>query len=166
LEVIEDENCSIGLPDDHALVATRNHREVDMNIMKIDGTCHCGFLKYEAEIDLDRTGICHCEDCQKFSGSDFRGFAPAIEGTFKLLAGEPKRYEKVAASGNHNAMVFCPNCGTHICSTGAEPGSKFYGIRWVTARQHREIRPKMNIFCRSAQDWVWDIGSLPKHEAG
>jgi len=62
-----------------------------MNSMKIDGICHCGFLKYEAEIDLDRTGICHCEDCQKFSGSDFRGFAPAIEGTFKLLAGEPKR---------------------------------------------------------------------------
>ena len=43
-----------------------------------------------------------------------------IEGTFKLLSGEPKRYLKTAASRYVNAMVFCPNCGTHICSTGAD----------------------------------------------
>jgi hypothetical protein len=97
--------------------------------MKIDGGCHCGHLTYEAEIDPEQVGVCHCRDCQTFSGSAFRGFAPAIEGTFKLLSGEPNRYMKTAASGHVNAMVFCPDCGTHICSTGAGPGSTFYGIR-------------------------------------
>jgi len=134
--------------------------------MKIDGGCHCGYLKYEAEIDPERVGVCHCLDCKTFSGSGFRGFAPALEGTFKLLAGEPKRYVKTAASGNKNAMLFCPDCGTHICSTGAEPGSKFFGVRWETARQRDELRPKVQIFCRSAQEWVWDLNSVPKHEAG
>ena len=134
--------------------------------MKIDGGCHCGHLTYEAEIDLEQVGVCHCRDCQTFSGSAFRGFAPALEGTFKLLSGEPNRYLKTAASGHVNAMVFCPNCGTHICSTGAEPGSTFFGIRTGTARQRNELRPKVQIFCRSAQEWVWDLGSVEKHDAG
>ena len=134
--------------------------------MKIDGGCHCGYLAYEAEIDPEQVGGCHCRDCQTFSGSAFRGFAPAIEGTFKLLSGEPNRYMKTAASGHVNAMVFCPNCGTHICSTGAGPGSTFYGIRTGTARQRNELRPKVQIFCRTAQKWVWDLGSVKKRDAG
>jgi hypothetical protein len=63
-------------------------------------------------------------------------------------------------------MVFCPKCGTHICSTGADPGSTFYGIRTGTMRQRNEIPPKVQIFCRSAQAWVWELGSVPKHDAG
>ena len=37
--------------------------------MKIDGRCHCGFITFEAEADPDKTAICHCADCQSFSGS-------------------------------------------------------------------------------------------------
>ncbi len=134
--------------------------------MKIDGGCHCGQVTYEADIDLDMVGICHCLDCQMFSSSAFRGFAQTHEGTFKILTGEPSRYLKTAASGNVNAMVFCPNCGTHVCSTGSDPASKFAGIRLSTIRQRDQITPKLQIFCRTAQPWVWDIGSLPKRDAG
>jgi hypothetical protein len=134
--------------------------------MKIDGSCHCGYLTYEAEINPDHLGVCHCEDCQTFSGSAFREFAPALEGTFKLLSGEPKHYIKTAASGKEPAMVFCPHCGTHICSSSGGPESPFYGIRTGTAHQRNELHPRVQIFCRSAQDWVWDLGPLPKHDAG
>ena len=61
-------------------------------------------------------------------------------------------------------MNFCPRCGTHICSTGVDPESTFCGIRTGTITQRNELRPKMHIFCRSAQEWVWDIASLPKFE--
>ena len=40
--------------------------------MKIDGRCHCGYITYEADIDPDKTLICHCTDCQTLSGSAFR----------------------------------------------------------------------------------------------
>jgi len=36
--------------------------------MKVDGRCHCGYITYEAEIDLENL-ICHCTDCQTLSGS-------------------------------------------------------------------------------------------------
>ena len=137
-----------------------------MATMKIDGGCHCGRITYEAEIDPERTGICHCEDCKTFSASAFRGFALAVPGTFKLTGEEPHRYLKTAASGHVNAMLLCSNCGTHVCSTGSEPDSQFFGVKWGTARQRDQIKPVVNGFCRSAQDWVWDIGSLPRLDAG
>lgn len=132
--------------------------------MKIDGSCHCGYLKYEAEVDPERVGVCHCLDCQSFSGSAFRGFVPALDGRFEILEGEPSRYIKTAASGHENAMLFCARCGTHICSTGAEPGSTFFGIRWGTVRQRGELPPRVQIFCRTAHEWTWDLDSLPKRE--
>jgi hypothetical protein len=135
-----------------------------MAIMKVDGGCHCGRVTYEAEIDLEKVVICHCEDCKSFSGSEFRGAAPAL--WFKLTGEAPHRYLKTAASGHVNAMLLCPNCGSHVCSTGSEPDSKFFGVRWGTTRQRAQIKPVANIFCRSAHDWVWDISSLPRMDKG
>ena len=31
--------------------------------MKIDGSCHCGAIVYEADIDPAQVRICHCTDC-------------------------------------------------------------------------------------------------------
>jgi hypothetical protein len=63
--------------------------------MKMDGSCHCGRIRFEAEIDPVKVVICHCTDCQTLSGSAFRTVVPANEGTFVLRSGEPKIYVKV-----------------------------------------------------------------------
>ena len=92
--------------------------------MKIEGACHCGYITYEAEIDLEKVGICHCTDCQTLSGSAFRTLAFTREGTFELLTGELKIYVKTSASGNQRPQSFCPECGTPIYSTSTEAGTK------------------------------------------
>ncbi len=58
--------------------------------MKIDGGCHCGGITYEAEIDPEMVGICHCSDCQALSASAFRTILPVPEDSFEILSGEPK----------------------------------------------------------------------------
>lgn len=132
--------------------------------MKIDGGCHCGAIAYEAEIDPDGVGICHCTDCQTFSGSAFRLGAVAAEGSFKLLRGEPRLYEKTAESGNHRILAFCPDCGTHIYSApnAGEPG--IYRIRVATARQRDQLPPKTQSWVRSAQSWVMELGAIKSFE--
>src|SRR4029450_12628237 len=40
--------------------------------MKIDRGCHCGKIRYAAEVDPGKVVICHCTDCQTLSGSAFR----------------------------------------------------------------------------------------------
>jgi hypothetical protein len=133
--------------------------------MKIDGGCHCGAITYEAEIDPESVGICHCTDCQTMSGSAFRLGVVAKEGSFKLLSGQPKIYEKTTAeSGNHRALAFCPDCGTHLYSAPHEGAPGVYRIRVATARQRDRLPPKSQSWVRSAQSWVTDLGSIKSFE--
>ena len=37
-------------------------------MMHVDGACHCGKIKFEAEIDPTKVVICHCTDCQAMAG--------------------------------------------------------------------------------------------------
>jgi len=130
--------------------------------MKIDGACHCGNITYEAEIDPEKVGICHCTDCQTLSGSAFRTVALSIEGSFTLRSGEPKIYVKTADSGAKRQQGFCPECGSPIFATseGAEP--KIHGIRVGTIRQRDELVPKRQIWSRSEQHWLGEISSMEK----
>ena len=99
------------------------------NDMKIDGRCHCGYVRFEAEADPETTTICNCTDCQTMSGAPLRAIVATRPGTFVLLSGKPTEYRKTADSGNVRLQTFCPHCGTPIyaTSTGDEP--KAYNVR-------------------------------------
>ena len=55
--------------------------------MKIQGSCHCGYVTYEAEVDPNSVHICNCTDCQKLTGSAFRVTVHAP--TFRLVSKRP-----------------------------------------------------------------------------
>ncbi len=133
------------------------------NMQHVDGSCHCGNIKFEAEIDLDKVTICHCTDCQRMTGAAFRTVVPAIKNSFKLLQGEPSTYLKIAESGNRRIQAFCPNCGTSIYAT-SEFNQEIFGLRVGTLNQRSEIAPKKQIWHRSVMPWVSEIDNLPKFE--
>ena len=122
--------------------------------MKIDGKCHCGFIAYEAEIDPDEVYLCHCTDCQAISGGTFRWAVSVPEEAFKLLAGKPKAYVKTTASGAVNHQVFCPECASPIYATTVGAGPRVFNVRLGTARQRAQLPPKVQYWCRSAQEWA------------
>lgn len=130
--------------------------------MKIDGACHCGRITYEAEIDPEKVGICHCTDCQITSGTAYRTNVPTQKNTFRLLSGEPKIYVKAADSGNRRAHGFCADCGTALFST-TETKREVYGLRVGAIRQRGELRPRTQGWCQSAQPWAMDISALPRY---
>lgn len=132
--------------------------------MKIDGQCHCGQIAFEAEIDPEKVEICHCADCQTLSGSAFRVVVPTPDENFTLLRGAPKTYERVAESGNRRLQAFCPDCGTPLYSTSANPGARNTTLRVGAIRQRDQLPPKIQYWVRSAQDWVMEIGKLRRVE--
>src|SRR5690348_18487015 len=85
--------------------------------MKVHGSCHCGAITYEAEIDPAKVGVCNCTDCQMLTGSAFRVTVPAPSGQFRLLGGTPTTYVKTAESGTRRRHAFCPRCGTPVYAT-------------------------------------------------
>jgi hypothetical protein len=129
--------------------------------MKIDGACHCGSIAYEATIDPEDVGICHCTDCQTLSGSAFRTFVLARKVGFHLLAGRPKDYVKTGDSDAKRTQVFCPECGTPIYSCAASDPQVF-SIRLGTVRQRNELIPRKQVWCRSAHAWLGDLGSIER----
>ena len=129
--------------------------------MHIEGGCHCGHIKYEAEVDPATVSICHCTDCQTLTGSAFRVTVPARKEGFKLLTGQPKIYVKTAESGTQRAHGFCPECGTPIYATSVSD-PQVYGIRVGTTRQRTELKPTKQTWCRSALGWVMNFAALPQ----
>lgn len=128
--------------------------------MRIDGGCHCGYIKYEAEVDPADCGVCHCTDCQQLTGSAFTSFIYAPASSFRLLGGQPKIYVKTGSSGSKRAQAFCPECGSRIYASAAVPEPERYNLRLGTIRQRRELTPQVQIWCRSALAWVMDLRSV------
>jgi hypothetical protein len=130
--------------------------------MRIDGSCHCGYITYEAEIDPADVGVCHCTDCQQLTGSAFTTYVYADKALFKLSGGKPKIYVKTGSSGTKRAQAFCPECGSRIYASAAVPKPGRYNLRVGTIRQRRELRPQTQSWCGSALDWVMDLGSVKR----
>ena len=115
-------------------------------IVKVEGRCHCGGIRYEAEVDPDKTTVCHCTDCQMLTGSAFRANVQAPAETFVLLSGEPRIYVKTAESGNRRAHAFCPDCGTPVYSC-APVDPSHYSLRVGCLAQRAQLRPSRQIWC-------------------
>lgn len=130
--------------------------------MNITGKCHCGEIRYEAEIDVNMVGICHCTDCQKLSGSAFRTIVLTVSDKFNLITGELKSYVKTAQSGTKRTQTFCPTCGSPVYSSSeANPE---YSIRVGTIDQRSQLVPKFQLWHRSAQRWMPSISGTEVKE--
>jgi hypothetical protein len=123
------------------------------NMMKVEGACHCGAIRYEAEVDPATATICHCTDCQTLSGSAFRTVVQAPKSSFRLLSGRPKAYIKTAESGNKRVQAFCADCGTPIYSSATTEDFPAYSLRVGPLKQRGQLKPKIEVFRRSALDW-------------
>ena len=132
--------------------------------MKVDGSCYCGHLTFEAEVDPATVILCHCTDCQVLSSSAFRIIVPAIDGSFRLLSGSPTIYVKTAESGRRRNQAFCPTCGTAIYSAPADGDSQYFGLRVGALRQRRGLIPRAQEWRRSVLPWVDHIEQLAMHD--
>lgn len=123
--------------------------------MHVNGSCHCGAIIFEADIDPEKVRICHCTDCQQLSGTAFRVMVPCSESDFHLKTGEPKIYVKTAESGKRRQQAFCGNCGSPIYATADEPkGARSLGLRVGVLAQRRELGPRRQFWFRSILPWL------------
>jgi hypothetical protein len=127
--------------------------------MQIDGACHCGAVKFTAQIDPGRVMVCHCADCQALSGAPFRAVVAASIETLSVR-GPTRSYIKVAQSGNRRAQVFCPECATPLWATAPETPTSVV-IRLGCVRQRAQLKPAAQIWQRSAVPWLSELASIP-----
>lgn len=129
--------------------------------MKVHGQCHCGDIRFEAEVDPAVARICHCTDCQAMSGSAFRTGVSAPAETFRMLSGTPTTYIKTAESGVKRAHSFCGRCGSPVYSASTDPEPTRYQLRIGMLRERSQLVPKSQIWTKSAQHWLAEIAEMP-----
>ena len=82
------------------------------------GSCHCGAVRFEATVDLDRTGTCNCSRCSRLGW--IMTFTPAEK--FTLVSGGDKLTEYTF---NRRVIrhLFCEVCGIEPFARGVAPGA-------------------------------------------
>ncbi|MGZ3451363.1 MAG: GFA family protein [Polyangiales bacterium] len=128
--------------------------------MRVDGQCHCGAIQFEADVDPETCGICHCTDCQALTGAAFRVIVRAPAATF-VLRGTPTVYVKTADSGTQRAHAFCSVCGSPVYSCAIRD-PETYSLRLGTLRQRAQLRPLRQAWCDSALPWAMNLEGIEK----
>lgn len=101
-----------------------------MSERTITGSCHCGSVRVEADVDLAATSSkCNCSICTKLRAWGFIVQPAAL----RLLAGEQdlSTYEW---GGRISKRYFCKHCGVHVFSRGhlKEIGGDFASVNVAT----------------------------------
>jgi len=88
------------------------------------GSCMCGDISYEYTGEPAVTALCHCSDCQKWSGGGTQSMVGVPSSAFNVTKGTPKSFTTIGAdSGKEHARFFCGNCGSSLYSQPASmPG--------------------------------------------
>ena len=77
---------------------------------QITGGCLCGKVRYSTNAEPAFVGVCHCRDCQKFSGSAF-AIVVAVPEQALSVEGQLSAFSKPGDSGQAIERRFCPVCG-------------------------------------------------------
>lgn len=89
------------------------------------GSCHCGAVRFEVDIDLSQsTYRCNCSICKRTR------FWPAVAGAdgFRLIIGEDN-LTKYTFNTHKNHHYFCKTCGVRPFGVGNDtPMGKMYGV--------------------------------------
>lgn len=82
--------------------------------MALTGSCMCGAIAYKSSSDPVGTALCHCTDCQKWTGGAFTSNVIIPEDSFSVTKGSPKQHDVTGASGKINHHYFCGDCGSSL----------------------------------------------------
>ncbi len=127
---------------------------------QITGGCLCAKVRSSANAQPAFVGICHCTDCQRFSGSAFAVVVGVPEAAF-LVEGKLATYSKTGNTGKLVERRFCPECGSSIAeATGTMPGIAM--ITSGTLDDSSWVYPAMQPFCDNAQQWVQLGGEMQR----
>ena len=132
--------------------------------MNISGQCHCGAISFTATVDPGQVLVCHCSDCQQFSGAPFRAVLPAPVEQVRIR-GQAEVYVKVAESGNRRAQAFCPECGTQLYASEAE-SPKVLNLRLGCVNERAPLVLRRQVWGSSAMPWLAQLHEAPMHSKG
>ncbi len=105
--------------------------------------------------------VCHCTDCQKQSGSPFSVNVGVPNDQITMEGETLTRFDVTGASGQNVSRYFCNRCGSPL-KTVLEAFGGLAVIKAGTLDDSSWVKPGIQIWCDSAQDWAVLADDLQK----
>ncbi len=138
-----------------------------MSVQTYAGSCHCGAIRFEADIDLDEgSNRCNCSYCAKVRA--WFAFAKGAE-RFRLLDGtgvSEYRWTPPGESEPHLTYTFCRICGVRTFARGelASLGGTFHAVSVPTLALSPERLAAVPVRYVNGRDGRYD--EVPEHTEG
>jgi hypothetical protein len=110
-------------------------------MIRRNGSCRCGAVKFSVDGEPSRVGLCHCTDCRQESGSAFTYFGvwPA------------KSFEANGATSLHEGRRFCPTCGSRLFSVSETEAEIKLGS---LTEAPTGLRPTYELWIKRREEWL------------
>jgi hypothetical protein len=127
---------------------------------ELKGGCLCGAVRYTAQAEQTGATVCHCRDCQKFTGSVFAALV-LVPRDGLTLTGPVKTHTATGGSGKPIRRHFCAECGSSLFE---EPGTRpgFAILCAGTLDDPSLVTPAREIFRDDGFPWVAVHGDIPR----
>jgi hypothetical protein len=124
------------------------------------GSCLCGTVSFKVEGDFDSFYLCHCQYCQKDTGSAHAANLFSHSANLVWQSGADAVTSFTLAGTRHNKS-FCSMCGSPV------PNTQITGLLVVPAGcldTEITILPTAHIFVSSKAAWSEGSREVPKFE--
>jgi hypothetical protein len=121
--------------------------------MDISGGCLCGAVRYAATVEQAAATVCHCRDCQRFTGSAFATLV-AVPKAVLTIDGAMKTFSSLGGSGQPILRHFCPECGASLAEESPTRRPGWLILNVGTFDDPVQVTPTREIFCDDAWPWV------------
>lgn len=122
------------------------------------GSCLCGTAKFEVQGEFDNFYLCHCQHCQKDTGSAHAANLFSRSAKLNWLSGSDSVTRFTLPGTRHNKS-FCKFCGSALPSTHE---ADLLVIPAGCLDTEVSMSPTAHIFTSSNAVWERALEALPK----
>ncbi len=130
--------------------------------MQLSGHCHCGEVSYKVVGEPVRTAQCHCNACQRTSGTGHNVLAFFNKDQL-TISGKTQTHQSTADSGNTRTRHFCPTCGSRLFSENSK-APDMIGIGAGSFDNSDWFKPQVILYVSERPAWDMIDPEIPTHE--
>jgi hypothetical protein len=128
-------------------------------IMKVNGSCLCGVIRFSATLKQKHVDVCHCDMCRKWHGG--MGFSVPLTEPPTLLSGKEDGQLSLYQSSEWGQRLFCKTCGS--CLFYQAPDYGYYGVvPGVLDEEDQLEEMKLEIFTDQKPSYYYDFAGDTK----
>lgn len=126
-----------------------------------NGSCLCGDVQFQVEGEFEQFFLCHCEHCQKDTGSAHAATLFSSTAQINWLSGAAS-IKEFNLPGTRHVKGFCQRCGSALPTV--QMNGRLLAVPAGSLDSDVTIRPNAHIFYGSRSNWDHDLNSIEQFQ--